>query len=405
MASSKMRKTAFSIKWCDNEQYLWVKEVPTDKFSAYCSLCKTKFSLSNMGKTALISHMNGKKHRELINNKNSSFSLLLHHTKLSDCVSTKTAGDTATATTVTSKTSATSSTNRIPCAEITPNLNQSAAVITDSNTSNACSKSCSAHCNMRLPFEENAIPKPKGLQNFIARDTITKVEMCCLDAVMHHKSLRDIQSGTTLMKMIFSDSAIAKGMQLSKTKAAYTITYGISRYFKSQLATLIEQSDTLVIAFDESLNKVCQQQQMDIVVRFWDKTKNEVSTMYFTSAFLGHTTANDLLEAFKGNVPVQMLQKMIQVSMDGPNVNFKFLRNLREYLSEDPNNNKLLDLGSCGLHTLHCAFKAGIRATEWQIIEFLRAIYNLFKNVPARKAEYINASGSKEFPLKFCAIR
>ncbi|CAL1672084.1 unnamed protein product [Lasius platythorax] len=100
-----------------------------------------------------------------------------------------------------------------------------------------------------------------------------------------------------------------------------------------------------------------------------------------------------------------MLKKMTQISMDGPNVNFKFLRDLKLDLSSDSENKKLLDLGSCGLHTMHCAFKAGINATKWNIIEFLRALHSLFKNVSARKADYISASGSADFPLKFCGIR
>lgn len=396
MAARNVKKTTFSRRWCEDDTYSWVREVQRDKFSAFCCLCKCKFSLSNMGKAALKSHMNGKKHRDIIKNKNSSLSLSLH-AKLSELTNTSMIN-----TTVTSATS-TCSLNIIPGAEITTNLNET-VVLMDS-TSKVCSKSCGAHCHAVLS-DTNSTPKLKKMQDFIARDTTTRAEiMWCLNAVMQHQSLRDVESSTALMKMVFSDSTTAKGMQLSKAKVAYTITYGISRYFKDQLTKAIEKSDTLVIAFDESLNKVCEQQQMDIVVRFWNKEKCEVCTRYFTSAFLGHTTANDLLDAFKSSVPTKMTQKVIQISMDGPNVNFKFLKNLREYLAEDSGNHKLLDLGSCGLHTLHCAFKAGIKVTEWHIIEFLRAVYNLFKNVPARRADYTNASGSKEFPLKFCAIR
>lgn len=46
-----------------------------------------------------------------------------------------------------------------------------------------------------------------------------------------------------------------------------------------------------------------------------------------------------------------------------------------------------------------------MQASKWEIIEFLRAIYNLFKNVPARRSDYIKCSGSYKFPLKFCPVR
>lgn len=91
--------------------------------------------------------------------------------------------------------------------------------------------------------------------------------------------------------------------------------------------------------------------------------------------------------------------------MDGPNVNFKFLKELQHDLIKDFGNKRMLDLGSCGLHTLHCAFKTGIKITKWEIVKFLRAMYNLFKNVSARKVDYIKASGLQQFPIKFCAIR
>lgn len=96
------------------------------------------------------------------------------------------------------------------------------------------------------------------------------------------------------------------------------------------------------------------------------------------------------------------LEKMMQVSMDGPNVNWAFLRELKQEFKGDV---KLFDLGSCGLHIMHGAFKDGIQATQWPIVAFLRALYNLSKDVPARRALYVQYSGSDLFPLKFCGHR
>ncbi|KMQ92372.1 hypothetical protein RF55_7647 [Lasius niger] len=110
----------------------------------------------------------------------------------------------------------------------------------------------------------------------------------------------------------------------------------------------------------------------------------------------------DLLQAFKESIGNLQENKLLQVSMDGPNVNWAFIR---EYKSKLSSNVKLLDIGSCGLHSLHCAFKNGIYATHWDIISYMRAIYNLFKDVPARRALYTQYSESDVFPLKFCSIR
>ena len=36
---------------------------------------------------------------------------------------------------------------------------------------------------------------------------------------------------------------------------------------------------------------------------------------------------------------------------------------------------------------------------------YMRALYNLFKDIPAHRALYVQYSGSNIFPLKFCSIR
>lgn len=118
---------------------------------------------------------------------------------------------------------------------------------------------------------------------------------------------------------------------------------------------------------------------MDLIVRYWCEIKNEVKTRYLTSTFLEHATASDLLKAFKENTSENILSKLIQISMDGPNVNFKFLRELKEDLFQNPERKKLSETGSCGLHAMNNSFKAGIKATQWDVIAYLRALYNLYK--------------------------
>lgn len=112
-----------------------------------------------------------------------------------------------------------------------------------------------------------------------------------------------------------------------------------------------------------------------------------------------------MLDALKQALNGLTLQNILQVSMDCPNVNFKFLRLLKEDIICQPEDKTILDTGSCGLHTIHCAFKNGFKATDWQIIQFLRAIYNIFKDVPSRRGDFKQITGSSLFPLKFCAIR
>lgn len=110
--------------------------------------------------------------------------------------------------------------------------------------------------------------------------------------------------------------------------------------------------------------------------------------------------AENILESFKEGLKPLKLDSLLQVSMDGPNVNWKFLRLLQE--DEDVN---IVDLGSCGLHVVHGAFQSGHKAAGWTVNDFLRGIYWLFKDSPARRAAFIKLTGQYEFPIKFCAIR
>ena len=51
---------------------------------------------------------------------------------------------------------------------------------------------------------------------------------------------------------------------------------------------------------------------------------NEVITRYLTSEFLGHATAEDMLVKFEACTERLSKRNLVQLSMNGPNVNWKF---------------------------------------------------------------------------------
>ena len=98
--------------------------------------------------------------------------------------------------------------------------------------------------------------------------------------------------------------------------------------------------------------------------------------------------------------------KVVQVSMDGPNVNWKLHRLLMEHVAAaDVHAPKLLDVGSCSLHVLHNAFKAGAKASEWGTSDVLSALHWLFVDSPARRDDFATITGSSIFPQKYCKHR
>ncbi|KAH7978440.1 hypothetical protein HPB49_005517 [Dermacentor silvarum] len=88
-------------------------------------------------------------------------------------------------------------------------------------------------------------------------------------------------------------------MQLGKDKVGYTIVHGLAPFFRESLVSEVSQASHLIVAFDESLNKVAQKEQMDMLVRFWSDAEESVKARYLTSCFLGRTRAEELVSAFK----------------------------------------------------------------------------------------------------------
>ena len=143
-------------------------------------------------------------------------------------------------------------------------------------------------------------------------------------------------------------------------------------------------------------------------VRFWDKVSDTVLTRYIHSEFLGSAKANDLVACFENLNKIQPLTYMLQVSMDGPNVNLSAYEKIEEY-SKRSYGHGLLNIGTCGLHQAHNALKCVMSPNDnedcFKIQQFLNALYRLFNETPARREQYTNETESDIFPQSFAKHR
>ena len=224
-----------------------------------------------------------------------------------------------------------------------------------------------------------------------------------LKSVMSHFSYNSAHDITDVFKAIFPDSIIAQHMSCGPTKLSYLISFGIAPYFMDLLVKELKDAPCFVISFDESFNEELEKEQMDFIVRYFKD--GEVKSRYMSSGFLGHTTAKDLKRAFEECTEKLDLKNLIQVSMDGPNINWKIL----DLIVEDRNSNEtypnLLDVGSCSLHVVHGTFRTGIKETGWEIDLLLKSLYSHLHETPARREDYTKMTGSEVFPLQFCGHR
>ena len=107
------------------------------------------------------------------------------------------------------------------------------------------------------------------------------------------------------------------------------------------------------------MNEVTQNCQMDVLIRYFDEDDKQVKVRYLDSRFLGHSTNVNLFAQFTNAVNELNLNRILQISMDGPIVNLKFLQKVQDHreANEQP---LLVDICSFGLHTIHGAFKADV---------------------------------------------
>ena len=96
---------------------------------------------------------------------------------------------------------------------------------------------------------------------------------------------------------------------------------------------------------------------------------------------------------------------MFQVSMDGPNVNWKLYNSIVQEWSENDDYPDLIDIGSCSLHVVHGTFRTGVQKTKWGINSILKPLNNLFPDSSAKREDYKKITGSKVFPLPFSGTR
>ena len=120
--------------------------------------------------------------------------------------------------------------------------------------------------------------------------------------------------------------------------------------------------------------------------------------------FTGHGRAQDVLEHFLAGVSSLELKRVLQVSMDGPNVNWAFHKLLQSNMQLEFGS-QLLDIGSYGLHVINGGFKHDSDESTWDIPALLRSVHSLFNETPTRREDFTRVTGREQFGLNYCNTR
>ena len=78
---------------------------------------------------------------------------------------------------------------------------------------------------------------------------------------------------------------------------------------------------------------------MDVHVIFFDSNKQEVVRSFIGSHFMGYTRAEDTSASLKEvHKDLDLVHNLVQVSMDGPNINWKTVEIIEDHQKiQDPN--------------------------------------------------------------------
>ena len=140
---------------------------------------------------------------------------------------------------------------------------------------------------------------------------------------------------------------------------------------------------------------------MDVKVRYWNEVAKQINTPFFDSQFLKRPNAKNLFDCLMSSLKNLLLERLLQLSMDGPNTNWSVLKLLQEDRCEKDYPN-IIDIGSCSLHVVHGAFKSGIEATNWDLKKTMKAMWKIFDDSPARRIIYVKICEVNEFPARYC---
>ena len=143
---------------------------------------------------------------------------------------------------------------------------------------------------------------------------------------------------------------------------------------------------------------------MDILVRYWNAGAKIAETRYLTSEFMGGAKAEQILKKFEDAILHLKPEEFLQISSDGPNVNLKFLQQFNE--KRDFNQlPQLINIGTCGLHTVHGSMKAAVKKSGWTVGKTMKAMWTILDESPARRDTYESITESNVYPLQYCGHR
>ena len=320
-----VKRTLFQSKWKNDPKFKsWLAEDPESKLYFVCKKCQVTRELGNMGKTALTRHMNSQKHIGLDQTRKSRSAGLMASWARSNQPALEGIGD--------------------------ENSDESNVV------DNHGSQTVEVSQTDENDNYQDARNSETSINKWMTGEEVSRAEaLYSLHTTVHHIANRACNNSSGLFEAMFPDSKIAKEFSCAKDKNSWIVSFGLAPYFLDQLFQTLSEVPMYSVSFDEAYNRVTKNEQLDLAVRYWDKKTSRPVTRYIGSEFLGHSTAENLLRSFNKATAQLEQEKIINLGMDGPSTNHKFLRLFQEQRSQQSEYNRVsINCSEFGISTV-CA--------------------------------------------------
>lgn len=224
-----------------------------------------------------------------------------------------------------------------------------------------------------------------------ASDLVLRAEVLwALKTVHSNFSYASSNHTSDLFREMFKDSNDAKKFRMGKTKNMYIINFGIAPALRASFMRDLK-GVPFTFSFDETGTSQGKK-QYDCYIKYKSYMSRKIVVRYLDSEFVGHCTADHLLGIFNSKIKEFEIAKelMLQIEMDGPNVNKLFLNNLNiELLKHDKT---LIEFGTCVLHPVATCFKNALNKFTLDFDEFVIDVHSFFKFSACRKEDFKLAS-------------
>ncbi|XP_037284486.2 uncharacterized protein LOC119177183 [Rhipicephalus microplus] len=149
-------------------------------------------------------------------------------------------------------------------------------------------------------------------------------------------------TATSIYHCMFPDSDIAKKFSCGRIKLARIVSHGLGPYFKGQVVTELCQPNVYFsIMIDEMPEPELRVQQLDVLVRYFSSSQQEVVVEHVQSFDLGRATAEIIVGCIEEAIADLPKQGLVCFFSDGPNV-MKSVRNkLQKHVAPS-----LIDIGN-----------------------------------------------------------